>query len=68
MISSPASNSRPAVRESAKLSVVMFGPKTISSLLEPRNRAAVARARSNSTSVRRLVSYGPLTFAFDSRR
>ena len=67
-ISSPGSNVRPTVRESAKFSVVMFGPKTISSCEQPRNRAALARASSNSTSVRRLVSYGPLTFAFDSRR
>ena len=45
-----------AVRERAKLRVVMFGPKTISSIEQPRNRAAVERALSNSTSVRRLVS------------
>ena len=55
-------------RESAKLSVVMFAPKIASSGAQPRKRAAVVRERSTSASVRRLVSYGPLTFAFDSRR
>ena len=39
-----AARSRPAVRESAKLSVVMFGPKTTSSAAQPRKRPAVSRA------------------------
>ena len=67
MISSPALNSRPTVRESAKFSVVMFGPKTVSSAAQPRKRPAVSRARASSASVRRLVSYGPLVFAFEVR-
>ena len=67
-ISSPGSKSRPAVRERAKLSVVMFGPKTISSGAQPRNRPAVSRAFASSASVRRLVSYGPLVFAFEVRK
>jgi hypothetical protein len=53
---------------SAKLSVVMFAPKATSSGEQPRNRPAVARDSSTRASVRRLDSYGPLTFAFDSRR
>ena len=43
----------------------MFGPKTASSGAQPRKRPAVSRARWSSASVRRLVSYGPLVFAFD---
>ena len=35
---------------------------------QPRNSAPVRRASSMSASVMRLVSYGPPTFAFDSRR
>ena len=53
---------------SAKFSVVMFAPKTTSSGVQPRKPAPTRRDSSTSASVRRLVSYGPLTFAFDSRR
>jgi hypothetical protein len=45
MISSPGWKSRPAERERAKLSVVMFWPNTISSGELPRNLAASSRAR-----------------------
>ena len=67
-ISSPASSSRPTVRLSAKLSVVMFAPKTTSSGEQPRNAPPARRDSSTSSSVRRLVEYGPLTFAFEVRR
>ena len=67
-ISSPASSSRPTVRLSAKLSVVMFAPKTTSSGEQPRNSPPARRDSSTSSSVRRLVEYGPLTFAFEVRR
>ena len=66
--SSPAFQSRAAVRESAKLSVVMFAPKPTSSGVAPRKRAAVSWASSTTSSLRRLVSKGPPRFAFDSRR
>ena len=66
--SSPSAHSRAAVRVQAKLRVVMFWPKASSSGSAVRNRLAVSRARTTSSSVRRLVSYGPLTFAFDVRR
>ena len=68
-ISSPGSNVRAAVRESAKFSVVMFGAEDdllVRAAEEP--AGGRPRAASTSASVRRLVSYGPLTFAFDSRR
>src|SRR5919198_5996891 len=68
MISSPGRHSRAAVRVSVKLSVVMFAPKIVSSGEQRRNSAATRRDCVTSASVRRLVSYGPLTFAFDSRR
>jgi len=45
----------------------MFAPKIVSSGLQPRNSAPVSRAWVISASVLRLVSYGPLVFAFDSR-
>jgi hypothetical protein len=67
-ISSPACSSRPIVLEREKLSVVMFGPNTTSSQAQPRNRPAVSRDRRAISSVRRLVSYGPLVFAFESRK
>src|SRR2546423_9592418 len=67
-ISSPASSSRPAARESAKLSVVMFAPNTTSSTLQPRNPAATRRAWPTRRSLRTLVSNGPPRLAFDSRR
>ena len=45
----------------------MFAPKIASSGVQPRNSPALRRACVTSASVRRLVSYGPLTLAFDSR-
>ena len=66
-ISSPACQSRATVRESANESVVMFGPKVTSSQAQPRKRPATSRERLSSASVRRLVSYGPLVFAFEVR-
>jgi len=66
-ISSPAFQSRAAVRESAKFSVVMFAPKIVSSGAQRRKSAAVRRDCETSASVRRLVSYGPLTLALESR-
>ena len=67
-ISSPAVRVRPSARVSAKLSVVMFAPKIVSSGRQPRKRAAVAWACSTSASLRRLVANFPPRFAFDSRR
>ena len=67
LVAGPQS-SRATVRVSAKLSVDMFGPKITSSAPQPRNPAAASRASAMSASVRRLVSYGPLVFALDSRR
>ena len=59
---------RPSARVSAKLSVVMFWPKIVSSGRQPRKRAAVACACSTSSSLRRLAANAPPRFAFDSRR
>ena len=59
---------RPRARVSAKLSVVMFWPKIVSSARQPRNAAAVACACSTSSSLRRLAANAPPRFAFDSRR
>src|SRR6266516_4615937 len=67
-ISSPASSSRPAARESAKFSVVMFAPNATSSAPQPRNPAATRRASPTRRSLRTLVSNGPPRFAFDPRR
>ncbi len=66
--SSPARQSRAAARVSAKFSVVMFAPKATSAGVQPRKSAAVRRDCVTSASVLRLVSYGPLRFAFDSRK
>ena len=43
----------------------MFAPKTTSSGEQLRNSPPVRRDSSTSSSVRRLVEYGPLTFAFE---
>ena len=67
-ISSPAFHPRAAVRESANSSEVMFAPNITSSAVQPRKRPAAARASSTSATVRALVSNGPPTLAFDSRR
>src|SRR5579864_2222927 len=67
-ISSPALSVRPTVRESAKLSVVMFAPKIASSGSHQRNDAALSRACVTSASLRRLLPKCPPRFAFDSRR
>jgi hypothetical protein len=45
----------------------MLAPKIVSSGLQPRNSAAASRDCVISASVLRLVAYGPLVFAFDSR-
>jgi len=59
---------RAADRESAKLSVVMFGPKIVSSAVQRRKRAATAWAPSTRASDSRDVSNAPPTFAFEVRR
>ena len=46
----------------------MFWPKIVSPARQPRKRAAVACARSTSSSLRRLAANAPPRFAFDSRR
>ncbi len=68
MISSPATSSRPAVRDSMKFSEVMFGPKITSWGSQPRKRAALASAWATIAATRRLVSYGAPMFALASRR
>src|SRR5712691_1322313 len=65
---SPSLKARAAVRVSAKFSVVMFCPNTTSSASQPRKPAAASLPCATTASVRRLVSYGPPTFAFDSRK
>jgi hypothetical protein len=67
-ISSPATHSRDAARDSAKFSVVMFAPNATSSTVAFRKRAAVACARSSTTSVACDVANGPPVFAFASRK
>jgi hypothetical protein len=67
-ISSPSCQSRDAVRESAKFSVVMFAPNATSSIVALRKRAAVVRARSMSASERREVSNAPPRFALSLRK
>jgi hypothetical protein len=56
MTSSPARQSRAAVRVSAKLSVVMFAPKITSSAEQLRKRPASALAWSRICWTRWLVS------------
>jgi hypothetical protein len=56
--SSPAPKSRPAARESAKSSVVMFMPKEISSAPQPRKWPASSFARARIDSTARPVAYG----------
>jgi len=67
-ISSPAFSVRPTVRVSVKFSVVMLGPKLVSSGEQPRNDAAASRAFAIKASVARLLPKAPPEFAFDSRR
>ena len=55
-ISSPGLNSRAAVRDSAKLSVVMFAPKITSPGSQPRNRAALLSAAARISATRLLVA------------
>jgi hypothetical protein len=55
-ISSPGWKARAAVRDSAKFSVVMFGPKITSSGSQPRNRAALCSASSRICPTRMLVA------------
>ena len=62
--SSPAAQSRAAVRESAKLSVVMFAPKTTSSAVAPRSSAAAERAEATTRSLARDVGKAPPRLAF----
>src|SRR5262249_31899115 len=56
------------VRVKGKCRGVMFAPKIVSSGAHPRKSAAESRDCVISASVRRLVSYGPPTFAFASRK
>src|SRR5215211_6577364 len=67
-ISSPSRSSRPSARVSAKLRVVMFGPKPTSSAVQPRKAAVARRASVTSESLRTLVSNAPPRFALSSRR
>ena len=57
-----------SARVSRKLSDVMLGPNATSSGWQQRKRPAVAWARSTSSTVRMLVSYGAPMFALSSRR
>ena len=52
----------------AKVSVVMLGPKTTSSLSQPRKSAMAARASAMTASVRRLVAYAPQVLALEFAR
>jgi hypothetical protein len=65
--SSPATKSRPAARETAKSSVVMFIPNEISSALQPRKRPASSLARARIASTARPVAYGAPRFPEASR-
>ncbi len=51
-----AATSPAKARDMANVSVVMFGPKTISSALQLRKSAMAARAYATTASVRRLVA------------
>ena len=62
--SSPAVHSREAVRESAKLSEVMFAPKVTSSVNTPSRSEAAARAEEITSSVTIEVRNFPPAFAF----
>src|SRR4051812_724329 len=64
---SPSFQSREAVRESMKSSVVMFVPKTTSSDEQLRKRPASARARFRISATRSPVAYGAPRFALASR-
>src|SRR5579862_729686 len=66
-IRSPSRQSRDAVRESMKSSVVMFVPKITSSGEQLRKRPASARAPFRIASTRRPVSYGAPRLADASR-
>ena len=55
-ISSPGAKARAAVRDSAKFSVVMFGPKITSCGSQPRNLAALCSASSRIFPARMLVA------------
>jgi hypothetical protein len=67
-ISSPADSSRPSVRVSMKLSVVMFCPNTTSSGAHDSSSAAASRESASTASVCRLVAKKPPAFAFAWRR
>jgi hypothetical protein len=55
-ISSPGRNARAAVRDSAKFSVVMFGPKITSCGSQPKNLAALCSASARIFPTRMLVA------------
>ena len=63
-ISSPALNSRPIARASAKVMVVMFCPNTTSPGWQLKKSAIAARVDAIIASFRRLVSKAPHVFAF----
>lgn len=65
--SSPSRSSRANARESEKLRLVMFCPKTTASASQPRKRPAAARASSTIRPTRWLVGNGPPRLAADSR-
>ena len=64
-ISSPRESCRPIDLDSAKASVVVFGPKTISPGAPPRRSAAACLPSAMTRSVSRLVSKAPPVLAFD---
>ena len=66
-ISSPERSSRPIARDSAKVRVVMLGPKKSSSGAQSSRSAMAARAEAMSASERRLVANAPQVFALIAR-
>jgi len=67
-ISSPGRRVRAKARVSRKLRDVMLWPNDVSPAEQPRKSAAFSWARSTSSTVLMLVSYGAPMFALSSRR